>query len=112
MGKATGQKIKYNPGPIPPRDPEKLTAWLVDLMRAGAGMGANCGRLCTDCAFKKPLDPTQGDQITPLDVAEQLAWSGRLNCHTPDHKDARKPCAGFEYAKRYLEHLEAQQNGK
>ena len=102
---------KYNPSPIPPRDPEKLTAWLVDLMRAGAGMGAHCGRLCTDCAFKKPLDPTQGDQITPLDVAEQLAWSGRLNCHTPDHKDARKPCAGFEYAKRYLEHLE-QQNGK
>ena len=94
MGKATGQKIKYNPGPIPPRDPEKLTAWLVDLMRAGAGMGANCGRLCTDCAFKKPLDPTQGDQITPLDVAEQLAWSGRLPISPASYICATATAAG------------------
>jgi hypothetical protein len=86
---------------IPPRDPEQLGQWMAEIAKAGARLGF-CGRMCHDCAFKKPLDLNQGDTLTTGEVFEQLAWEGRLNCHTPEHKDAGTPCIGFEYAKRFL----------
>lgn len=95
--------MAFLPPPIiPPRD-QDLGQWLAECAKAGARLGF-CGRMCHDCAFKKPLDLNQGDTLTTGEVFEQLAWEGRLNCHTPEHKDAGTPCIGFEYAKRFLTH--------
>jgi hypothetical protein len=89
------------PSKIPPRNSEQLGQWMAEIAKAGARMGF-CGRMCHDCAFKKPLDLNQGDTLTTGEVFEQLAWEGCLNCHTPEHKDAGTRCIGFEYAKNYL----------
>lgn len=63
------------------------------------------GRMCNDCAFKKGT-PANNDDHT-ADVASQcVAFGlGEFVCHTPDFKDAGKPCMGFLYAKQYTDTL-------
>lgn len=81
---------------------ETWGARLADMARKGAAMpGPDCGRMCSDCAFKHPQPGTQ-DYYNAVDGAVQiLMMGGRFNCHTKEHEDAGRLCAGMEYAKRY-----------
>lgn len=80
---------------------EKLSEWATK----GAAMGADCGKMCSSCAFKKG-SVTQTEEHNTGKALECLAYFGQFNCHVNDYEDAGKPCAGFLYAKKYLESKE------
>ncbi len=80
---------------------EKWGAHIADLARKGAKLG-DCGRLCSDCAFKHPQPPTQ-DYYNAVDGAVKvILMGGVFNCHTEDHEDAGRLCVGMLYTNQYL----------
>lgn len=81
---------------------EVWAARIAEMARKGAPMG-DCGKMCSDCAFKHPQPPTP-DYYAAVDGAVQvLMMGGRFNCHTDDHEDAGRLCAGMLYAKQYTD---------
>jgi hypothetical protein len=77
-------------------DAEQLAEWA----KKGAAMG-DCGKMCTECAFKKG-SITQVSEPHNVEAAKiALMWDGQFNCHVNDYQDAGKPCVGFLYAKQY-----------
>lgn len=71
----------------------------------GAAKGIDCGKMCSDCAFKYQQEKT-ADYYEAVDGAIlMLSTDGKFHCHPEDHEDAGKPCAGFEYAKLYFNDL-------
>lgn len=76
--------------------------WLADLAQKGASLGS-CGKMCRDCAFKLNQPHTPDYLLGVYQAAICLAWDGEFNCHTPDHENAGHPCAGFLYARQYLQ---------
>lgn len=78
---------------------------LAAMAQKGATMG-NCGKMCTDCAFR--LQPDINHYAKTCEEALDLlaTGQGRLNCHTPDYEDAGTPCVGFMYAKQYCDALD------
>lgn len=82
-------------------DLNTMAQYFAELVRKGAQLG-DCGRMCSDCAFK-PDQPHTPEYLGALEAATSaLVWEGRFNCHTEDHQNAHKPCAGFLYARQYL----------
>ena len=64
-------------------------------------MGADCGKMCSDCAFRTGTD-ANNDVAATEGAISCLQWDGMFNCHTGNFSDAGQPCAGFLYAKKYL----------
>lgn len=96
--------IKKSYKVIVPGSEETWAEQIASLARKGAALpGPDCGKMCSDCAFKHPQEGTQ-DYYNAVDGAVQiLCMGGRFNCHTEDHQDAGRLCAGMEYAKRYTD---------
>lgn len=87
-------------------DEEKWAAHIADQARKGAALGKNCGKMCSDCAFKHPQPPTQ-DYYNAVDGAiKVILMGGRFNCHTEDHEDAGRECVGMRMAKLYQDTLD------
>lgn len=81
---------------------------LAEMARKGAQMG-NCGKMCVDCAFT--IQPDINNYAETCENALEMLAAGRgtMNCHTDTYGDAGTPCIGFQYAKRYVDHLDAEQ---
>lgn len=75
--------------------------WLKGLARKGATLGS-CGEMCGDCAFKV-MRP--GDEALMSNIVARVCCGGILHCHTSEYKDAGKICAGFLYARKWVEFL-------
>lgn len=92
---------------IAPGTEEAWAARIAAYARKGASM-ADCGKMCADCAFKHPQEPTE-DYYEAVDGAVKLLLIGGVfNCHTDDHLDAGRLCAGMLYAKKYTDYEDAQ----
>lgn len=80
-------------------------AWgtrIADYARKGDKLG-NCGKMCSDCAFKHP-QPATKDYYEAVDGAVKvLLMGGTFNCHTENHQDAGSLCVGMLYAKQYTD---------
>lgn len=70
--------------------------------KIAAAKGIDCGKMCHDCAFKTQQEDLNGYPEAVEGAFQALAWDGTFNCHTEEHKDAGKPCAGFLMAKEYF----------
>jgi hypothetical protein len=71
----------------------------------GAALGVNCGKMCGDCAFNfnQPHDVGYAEAVDG--AVGMLSFAGKFHCHTDDHQDGGKPCAGVLYAEAYLKNL-------
>jgi hypothetical protein len=86
---------------------EDWGARIAELARKGAKLG-DCGKMCTDCAFKHPQEGTQ-DYYNAIDGAVKvLLMGGVFNCHTEDHQDAGRLCVGMLYAKQFTDKEDAE----
>lgn len=96
------QPVEKNYQVITDDSAEMWAKRIAELARNGAQLG-NCGKMCSDCAFKHPQPLTQ-DYLNAVDGSVRiLLMAGVFNCHTEDHEDAGRKCAGMEYANQYLE---------
>jgi hypothetical protein len=88
--------------------PEGADRWgkiISDHAIKGAAKGIDCGKMCSDCAFKYNQAKTP-DYYEAVDGAVlMLMQDGKFHCHTKEHEDAGKHCAGFEYAKLHFNDL-------
>lgn len=86
----------------------EIDSWgkiISDHAQKGAAQGIDCGKMCNDCAFKYN-QPKTADYYEAVDGAVlMLASDGKFNCHTEEHEDAGKPCAGFKYAQLHFNTL-------
>jgi len=79
------------------------------LAKAGAekakqqGKLGECGKMCDTCAFKWEQEHNLTYFMAADNAAYMLMAEGGFNCHTPQFKDAGRPCAGFEFAKLVFE---------
>lgn len=81
---------------------EHWASYIASLARKGALLG-DCGKMCTDCAFKYPQPLTQ-EYFDAVDGAlKVILMGGIFNCHTDNHEDAGHICAGMAYANQYIE---------
>ena len=71
----------------------------------GAMLG-NCGKMCSDCAFKfeQPHDVSYLKSVD--DAVLMLMQDGKFHCHSENHEDAGTPCIGFQYAQQYFKSIE------
>lgn len=70
----------------------------------GAAFGKDCGKMCSDCAFKYE-QPHDTSYLESVDGAVlMLMQEGKFHCHSDKHEDSGTPCAGFLYAQEYLKH--------
>lgn len=78
--------------------------------RKGALKGVDCGKMCSDCAFKYN-QPKTVDYYEAVDGAVLMLMSeGKFHCHTQEHEDAGKSCAGFAYAQLHFKDLHDNDN--
>lgn len=79
-------------------DSDLIVKWAIE----GAKHG-DCGRMCSDCAFKKGTEANADEYVAAM-AAQCVAYDmAKFNCHTTDLKFIDKPCAGYLYAKQYFE---------
>ncbi len=78
---------------------------LTDLLHKGArkakekGILGQCGKMCTNCAFKQN-QPQQTNYLIAVTAAcDKLMTDGDFHCHTEDFQDAGHECVGFKLAK-------------
>lgn len=103
------QHINYGPAKpynfIEEGKEEHFAKHIAEVARKGAALG-DCGKMCSDCAFKHPQPPTQ-DYYDAVDGAMAvLVMGGKFNCHTEDHEDAGRECVGYAYCKQYMDSIE------
>src|SRR5262245_26733646 len=73
------------------------------MIKANGGDPSSCGRMCDDCAFKKGT-AANTEAETLLKMESALIYEiASFNCHTDKLQDAGIPCAGFQFAKHYIE---------
>lgn len=88
------------------RRPLRLNELIASWARKGAELG-DCGKMCSSCAFK--LNSPANLEPHNVDAAAQcVAYHGTFNCHINDYQDAGHPCAGFLYAKQYVNLIDRQ----
>jgi len=81
---------------------EILAKWA----QKGAALG-DCGRMCTDCAFKLGTEANSDSFVTDTLVFWQLDTEKPFYCHhAPGIVNLERVCAGHLYAKQYLKSLE------
>lgn len=86
---------------------EDWAARIAELARKGAALGS-CGKMCSDCAFKHPQAATHEYYSAVDGAVKVLLMGGRFNCHTENHEDAGRECAGMLYAKLYTDQEDAE----
>lgn len=82
---------------------ERNAALIASWAQKGAQLGADCGRMCNECAFKTGSITQRAEPHNVEAAITSLMWEGIFNCHVDDYHDAGRPCAGFLYAKKYFE---------
>lgn len=81
--------------------PEKLALWA----QKGAALGADHGRMCAECAFRKGAAANEEPHNTEA-AMQALAWEAQFNCHPPgENGNAGMPCSGYLYAKAYIDSI-------
>ncbi len=71
--------------------------------RKGAALGVDHGKMCNECAFKKG-GLGNNEEHTVAKAIYCMAAEGKFNCHNQgEGTDAGKPCAGWLYAKSYVD---------
>lgn len=94
--------------------PKGLPEILGEMARRGARLtgqnGVNCGRMCSDCAFK-PNQPQTEEFLNAAEAAFGcLQGRGTFRCHEKDHSaDNGLPCMGFWYAQQCFALFENQE---
>lgn len=96
--------ISYAEEPEGYPDTEEWGKILAENARKGAALGVDCGKMCADCAFvpKDKQPDLRGYNEAVQGAVSMMISGGQFNCHTEDHENANKPCAGFQYAQLYF----------